>query len=112
MDYDGGTCINNPDNFFNKVFDCKGNTIDQDGSSFGYGIYLYSKGGNIIRNCVINNFDSGIYFGYSSNNNTIDSNEISGGGIGLEITNSSRTNTIANNMISSNLDGIVVKGNA
>jgi parallel beta-helix repeat protein len=112
MDYDGGTCIDNPDNFFNKVFDCKGYTIDQDGSSYGFGIYLYGKSGNIIKNCVINEFDTGIVLYYYSNGNTIDSNEISGGGTGIEITDFSNANTIGNSMISSNFDGIVFKWNA
>jgi len=45
-----GICINNPANFSNKIFDCQGHTIDGDDSGSDYGIYLYGKSGNIIKN--------------------------------------------------------------
>ncbi|MEM2768408.1 MAG: right-handed parallel beta-helix repeat-containing protein, partial [Candidatus Pacearchaeota archaeon] len=41
-----GTCINNPSNFSNKVFDCQGYRIDGDDSGTDYGIYLHSKQNN------------------------------------------------------------------
>ena len=62
-----GTCINNPENFNNKIFDCQGNTIDGDDSGNDYGIYLYKNPGNTIRNCVINDFAHGIFLDSSFN---------------------------------------------
>ncbi|PKP52295.1 MAG: hypothetical protein CVT90_02700, partial [Candidatus Altiarchaeales archaeon HGW-Altiarchaeales-3] len=59
-----GTCINNPDNFNNKIFDCQGHTISGTGS--GHGIYLKFRSGNAIKNCVINGFGSGITVDASS----------------------------------------------
>ncbi|PJC01720.1 MAG: hypothetical protein CO072_00290, partial [Candidatus Huberarchaeum crystalense] len=44
-----GTCIDNPANFNNKIFDCQGNTIDGDDSDVDYGIFLSEKSGNIIK---------------------------------------------------------------
>ena len=61
-----GTCIDNPANFSNKTFDCQGHTIDGDDSGSDYGIYLYGKSGNIIKNCVITDFYDGIFLNSSS----------------------------------------------
>lgn len=38
-----GTCINNPQNFTNKVFDCQGHTITGSSGVYGVGIYLQSN---------------------------------------------------------------------
>ncbi|MFN3527823.1 MAG: hypothetical protein ACK4YO_01830 [Candidatus Altarchaeaceae archaeon] len=43
-----GTCINNPGNFNNKIFDCQGHKIDGDDSGTDYGIYLYFSSTNTI----------------------------------------------------------------
>ena len=69
-----GTCISNPSNFTNKIFDCQGHTIDGDDSGTDYGIYLYEKTGNTIKNCIITDFYYGIYLSSSSNYNTLTSN--------------------------------------
>jgi len=53
-----GTCINNPANFSNKVFDCQRNIID--GNDSGDGIF-FSNRDITIRNCVITDFNYGIY---------------------------------------------------
>ncbi|MFN3528181.1 MAG: nitrous oxide reductase family maturation protein NosD, partial [Candidatus Altarchaeaceae archaeon] len=68
-----GTCIDNPQNFNNKIFDCQGHTIDGVWwwGYYGYGIYLYGKQNNTIRNCIITNFYRGIYLSSSSNNTLI-----------------------------------------
>jgi len=99
-----GTCIDFPAN--DKVFDCDGNVIDGEGVDSGtdYGIYLNNKTKNTIRNCMITDFDQGIYLDYSSYiiimNNTANSNYgTSGCGIGLFF---SSNNTLKNNTANSN----------
>ncbi len=73
-----GTCINNPANFSNKIFDCRGNTIKGNKTKDSYGILLSKKSNDTIRNCIINGFDYGIYIYASSENkilnNTLNSN--------------------------------------
>ncbi|ODS41670.1 MAG: hypothetical protein A7315_00720 [Candidatus Altiarchaeales archaeon WOR_SM1_79] len=64
-----GTCINNPENFTNKTFDCQGYMID--GSGSGSGIYLDGKENNTIRNCVITGFGYGFYLNNSDSNDLI-----------------------------------------
>ena len=103
-----GTCINDPANFNNKIFDCQGHTINGTGSIMKYGIYLGSSGlkeKNIIKNCVITNFNYSILI-YSSNN-TITNNTLNynGYGISLAATNdhSSTNNIITNNILNLNL---------
>ena len=95
-----GTCINNPANFNNKIFDCQGHTIEGDGSGYDGGIYLNSRQNNTIKNCIIRNFDYGIFLDHSSNNfltnNTANSNRY---GIYLY---SSSTNFLTNNPANSN----------
>jgi len=85
-----GTCIDNPVNFRNKVFDCQKNIIEGDDIGFDAGIYLKEEiEGVTIRNCVLSNFAYGIYI------ETLDSNIID--------------NTIENNFLIRNLySGITV----
>ncbi|PKP53216.1 MAG: hypothetical protein CVT90_02340 [Candidatus Altiarchaeales archaeon HGW-Altiarchaeales-3] len=92
-------CINNPENFTNKTFDCQGYEINGSGGTYS-GVYLYEKSRSIIRNCTIVNFYRGIYLRGSANNslinNTVSSNDY---GIYLLITSNSR---LINNKVSSN----------
>ncbi len=104
-----GTCINNPVNFTNRIFDCQRNTIDGDDLGNDYGIYLSGKQNNTIRNCIITDFSYGIYLNSSSNNaiigNTLNSNNKSG----IYIFNNSNFNQISNNQISNNTEtGITI----
>ncbi|MEM4195322.1 MAG: right-handed parallel beta-helix repeat-containing protein, partial [Candidatus Anstonellales archaeon] len=104
------TCIDNPENFTNKTFDCQGHTID--GTYNGYGIYLSSKPNNTIKNCLIREFARGIYFEAESNNTNILNNTViqcSQGGIFVA---SSFYNTIMYNNASDNSgsSGIYVFG--
>lgn len=55
-----GTCIDNPDNFTNKTFDCQGHIMESDGISVGCSpwytaIYTLDKPNNTIQNCIIKN---------------------------------------------------------
>ena len=108
-----GTCINDPLNFNNKIFDCQGNTIKGNNISEYWpdaGIYLNGKSGNMIKNCLITNWDNGIHLSNSSNNiltnNTANSNEgctIYGCyGNGIYLYYSSNNNILTNNTANSN----------
>ncbi len=92
-----GICLNNPENFNNKIFDCKGNIIN--GTGWNYGVYLENKKNNTIRNCTITCFEYGIYLKNSSNN-TIERNAISNHNIGIYSENS--TSVINSNMVINN----------
>jgi parallel beta-helix repeat protein len=61
-----GTCIDNPENFNGKVFDCQGHIIE--GAGNGFGIYLNEKTNNQIANCNITGFDIGAYLENSTQN--------------------------------------------
>ncbi len=122
-----GTCINSPENFTNKIFDCLGHKIDGDDSGTwqnpSYGIYLGGKQNNTIKNCIITDFYAGIYLDsstnntltsntannnngdgidlYSSTNNTLTSNTANNNGYGIYLS-SSTNNTLTNNTANSN----------
>ena len=100
-----GTCINDPPNFNNKVFDCQWNTIDGDDSypPNDYGIFLNGNSNNTIRNCVITEFWSGIFL-YLSDNNTIINNTVNLNNIGIMVGHSS-DNTVVNNTAKENSQG-------
>ena len=103
-----GTCIDNPANFSNKIFDCQGNTIDRNGSGSDYGIYLNGKSGNMIKNCVVTDFYYGIYLLSSSNNNTLTNNTANSNNCGIYLHSSSNNNTLTNNTANSNNFGILL----
>jgi len=96
-----GTCIDNPGNFNNKIFDCQGNTIDGDGSGTDKGIYLSSKDNNVIRNCVVTDFYRGIYLRYSDNNN-ITGNTANSNYYGIYLSSYSEYNNLINNTANNN----------
>ena len=95
-----GTCINNPANFNNKIFDCQGHTIEGDGSGYDQGIFLDSRQNNTIKNCIIRNFSYGIYLN-SSSNNTLTNNTANSNNYGI-LLHSSSNNTLTNNTANSN----------
>jgi parallel beta-helix repeat protein len=74
-----GTCIYDPVNFINKVFDCQGYMINGSGYNF---IYRYNASNISIKNCVIMGFGVGFYFEEGGNNiflnNTIINNSLNG----------------------------------
>ena len=107
----GVTCIDNPANFSNKVFDCQGYTIT--GGVDWYGIYLNGKNNNTIKNCVINNFYNGIYLITSSNNTLM--NNIANFNVltGIYLINIANNNTLTNNTASNNsFYGIVLSNSS
>ena len=66
-----GTCINNPANFTNKVFDCQGYTIDGDDTGTDYGVYLADNDDNTIQNCAFKNFTYGVWLSGSADSNAL-----------------------------------------
>ena len=99
-----GTCINNPLNFNNKIFDCKGHKIAGDGvvGWNDYGIYLNGKSNNTLRNCIITDFYYGIYLDSSSNNTVINNIANDNKGRGGIVLDSSSNNTLTSNTANSN----------
>ena len=101
------TCIGNPLNFNNKIFDCQGNSITTTGD-LARGIYISGKTGNTIKDCNIltsGNESHGIWLRSSSNNNELSSNTISTSGTrayGVYLDSSPQSNNISSNTISTN----------
>jgi len=105
-----GTCIDNPANFNNKIFDCQGHTIDGDDSGDNIGIYLSNRTNNTIKNCNVTQFWAGISFGYNGSsyttgcsNNTL-TNNIANNNThsGIVLHSSSNNNTLTNNIANNN----------
>jgi len=127
-----GTCIYDPPNFNNKIFNCQGNKIEGDNSGFNFGIFLDGrKTKNTIKNCVISKFAIGIYLYRGAEYNTITNNILDNNeeGIRLEfsshniLTNNTANNnrrsgiylrasynTLTNNIMNNNGNGIEVNG--
>jgi len=108
-----GTCIDNPQNFTNKIFDCQGYLII--GNSIyntwpDAGIYLNTISGNTIKNCIVTDFHNGIYL-YLSSNNTIINNKVNNNNYsGIYLDSSSNYNIITNNNANDNGYGIILSG--
>jgi parallel beta-helix repeat protein len=101
IDY-AGTCIDNPENFTNKTFDCQGHIIKGDDLGADYGIYLNGKTNNTIRNCIITDFAYGILLS-SSNYSTITNNTVNNNSYyGIYLSSSSNYSTITNNTVNNN----------
>jgi parallel beta-helix repeat protein len=102
------TCMNISAN--NVIFDCQGHTIDGTDTSDTYGIYVYRSPAtttNItIKNCVMTDWNVGIYLDSSNSNNlsNITANSNSEYGIYLTYSNSSTLSNITAN--SNTYDGI------
>ncbi len=103
-----GTCIDDPSNFNNKIFDCQGHTIDGDNSVDAYGIYIYNKQNDVIRNCIITDFDYGIYLESSSNNNLTKNTVNNNNFYGIYIISSSNNNNLTKNIENNNVYGIYI----
>lgn len=104
-----GTCINNPANFNNKIFDCQGHTIDGDNIGYDYGIYLIGKKGNTIRNCVISNFNNGIFLWSTSSSNVTNNNINLNYGDGIMLYYSNENIMYSNNITSNGDNGMLIK---
>ena len=105
-----GTCINNPVNFTNKTFDCQGHTIDGDDSGTDYGMLLNGKTSNTIRNCIIQDFDKGIYLYSNADYNNIINCTSNSSTRGIDIYYSDYTEVINTTTNSNSLEGIFILG--
>ncbi len=99
------TCILNPENFNNKIFDCRGHVIDGTKNSGSSGITFKHKQNNTIKNCVIAEFERGIEIG-DSVNNTLVNNTLNSLENGILLMDSSSNNILTNNTLNSNEMGI------
>ena len=97
-----GTCINNPANFNNKVFDCRGYEIDGTDSWTTYGIHADNSGNLTIENCILTDWKCGIYIKHSDSNN-ITNNTLNSNYYGIHLYYSD-SNNITNNTANSNGD--------
>ncbi len=94
------TCIDNPENFTNKIFNCYGNQIDGDGTNFR-AVYLDNKENNTIANCSISDFGYGIWLSYSNNNSILNNKLFNNIFDGIYVYSSSKNN-FTNNSVSDN----------
>ena len=92
-----GSCLITGAN--NIIIDCNGHSMTGNGT--GYGIDLIGYPNVTVKNCIISNFNKGMFVS-SSNFDTILNNTIHNSQDGLYLTSSSN-NTLANNTIHSNL---------
>jgi len=100
-----GTCIDNPENFTDKILDCKGYTIESQNIYTGDGIYVEMSENVTIRNCTITKFESAIFLNLSSNDSIVDNN-LSNNRLGLGgITNY----TIIQNNVANNNTGLTME---
>ncbi len=100
-----GTCINQTSTFNGEVFDCQGHTIDGDDSG-AYGILLYWRSWDTIKNCTVTDFVSGIGLSYSSNNTLTDNTANSNYYYGFTLSDSD-SNTLTGSTANANpLSGI------
>jgi parallel beta-helix repeat protein len=128
---DYGHCINNPEGFTNKVFDCQEYEINGDGDDLGIGIYLNGKNENIIRNCKISDFNRGIYVKDSLGNlirenvlennllrgihvdggqqNEVQQNVVSGSTYGLQVVGGTQHSFISNTLCDNSENGLRIQ---
>jgi len=103
----GTSCIN-----FNgkegRTFDGNGHVIT-DGESVNYGIYLNTGtcSNNIIKNCIVNGFQDGLYLVYGSSNTVMDSTFFQNN-TGIDFY-SADSNTIQNVILTQNSIGISLR---
>ncbi len=106
--FSGIFCINNPENFSNKLFDCQEHVVDGDDSMGNDGVFLGGKENNTIRNCIITDFDHGFWL-LGVENITIENNNISSCiGDGISALNSINIEIRNNAIGSNNATGIYV----
>ncbi len=109
----GNTCFNIT--AANITLDCNGYSITGDNTSSTYGVYS-NQLNTTVRNCIISNFDYGIFYNNNANNSLIINNTInltrnvSASGYGIEMDGVSG-NLAANNTITARL-GIRIANSA
>ena len=96
------TCITIGEN--NIILDCQGHTITGEGE--GYGIEMHSKNNVIIKNCIIENFATGIYIDPSYNNTLLNNIVRFNGMDGIYLQNSHNNTMINITAYNNTKDGI------
>jgi parallel beta-helix repeat protein len=92
----------------NVTLNCNGNIIDGVDKIIpitSSGIYLKSIQNNTIMNCLINDFNYGIYLSSSLNNNVINNKLTSNTNVGIYLSSTSNNNKILDNIFNSNYYG-------
>jgi uncharacterized repeat protein (TIGR01451 family) len=80
---ESATCINNPENFSDKVLDCQGHTIGGNHpANYSTGIVVEGKTNFTVANCVLSNWNYGMYLGLN-NHSTISNNSVSSSATGI-----------------------------
>jgi parallel beta-helix repeat protein len=87
------------------TLDCKGYIIAGDDTGTDNGIRLDNSNGNTIRNCVIKDFNWGVYL-VSSSSNTLLNIVSNSNFVGIVISSSSNSNSLVNVTANSNTRGI------
>jgi len=100
------TCINDPENFNNKILDCQGHTIDGTDNPNAHGIYMDNKENNTVKNCRITDWgDMGIEMLNSCSNLLIDNNTLISNNYGIDVDDGFNKNiTIQNNWVYNSTD--------
>ena len=105
------TFINDPINFSNKTFDCRGFTIDGTDNTTSYGILLTAQDNVTIKNCIITDFGAGIAINTGTTNTTIINNTFSSDALyGILVTNAANTNVTNNSFTAMPFYGLFVTG--
>ena len=111
-----GTCVDNPENFSNKIFDCQGHVIDGDRSGIDYGIYLNGKENNTIRNCNVSDYIINLYIRNSTNNTIVNISAYQSlnfpNSASFSIASNSTNNTIVNSSSYSSDYGFMLGGSS
>ncbi len=88
----------------NTTFDCQGHTIaGNHPGEFSYGIRIEGQNSNIISNCVVSGFETGISLMFSGSNSLI-SNTLQANGLGIHLADSDG-NTLSGNNLAQNQIG-------
>ena len=82
----------------NTVFDCNGFSVIGTNLAASYGIFTSSANNFTIKNCIITNFSTGVYF-YLGSTNTITNSTVIGVGSGIISTQNGAT------IVNSNISG-------
>ncbi|MCK4355205.1 right-handed parallel beta-helix repeat-containing protein [Candidatus Parcubacteria bacterium] len=83
----------------NITLDCDGHSVT--GADTGFGVYANRKTNVTVKNCVINDFHSGIYFYYGSNHSISNNNVSNNKYYGIRLTRSNNA-SLTDNIVNSN----------
>lgn len=113
MNYDLSNCSSNgiiiPSGVNSTTLDCDGHSITGTSLESSYGITSIDNSNNKIKNCIISNFEDGIYFRDSTSNTVENSSLNNNMKQGVRVRHSCYNHTIRNNLFfSNNFAGILL----